>query len=480
MQLIVFLVLCFVVGSLTEENEEVRVEKSNSRAKTESRVPHFIRDTDWKHIGHVGMDASAKTFAAAKVWGNFVYLVSVPCLKCICVIGEALAPHFKSTGLLMVAYLRKQPTHVLLQWLLGLVGVVVCYRRGYIGKLKAQIRIGKEKVQGKYQSGVRVVHRKSKAAGLLLPHVLYWILIIVLVRVCPSGVTNLWMNETVLAFLIVLVPICLSCKAIFRNSMESSVTAVKSPGLKSPKGRKSSAKKVPQTAPAKMGSGKGAGLSVCLRYWILWGMAVCIGGFLSFFCTQRMQAYIVVPVKLSVPFMLWLHLPWTQGSNVLYNIVSPIVNPYANKIGRENNNERANSVFSAMSILRIFPESRVHFLKDMWAQGPAVFGLMFLFAPGFLTYRGCLLIGMALPAYISIGLVESRETRNMEWWLVYFVVLSVVEYLVNGIGAAFSWLPFFYHAKLILILWLQFPYFRGAQKIFNVCASIRKQKRKVD
>ena len=130
--------------------------------------------------------------------------------------------------------------------------------------------------------------------------------------------------------------------------------------------------------------------------------------------------------------------------------------------------------------MRIVPEHYANALSDLWAQGPALIGLMFLFTPGFVTYRGGLLVGMMFPAYIAIGVLTTEAKRTMQWWSTYFVILACMEYLVDGVGTAFSWLPLFYHVKLLLIFWLQFPYFRGAQTLFNafMCIFVPLNQRK--
>jgi hypothetical protein len=70
-----------------------------------------------------------------------------------------------------------------------------------------------------------------------------------------------------------------------------------------------------------------------------------------------------------------------------------------------------------------------------------------------------------------MGALAEKTVRRYEWWLCYFCVAVAVDYLVTAIGAAFSWVPLFYHAKLLLLMWLQFPYFRGAQRIFDASFS---------
>merc|ERR1711871_400611 len=46
--------------------------------------------------------------------------------------------------------------------------------------------------------------------------------------------------------------------------------------------------------------------------------------------------------------------------------------------------------------------------------------------------------------------------------------------LVNLVEPWASWIPFFYHAKLIFVIWLQLPLFRGAQTIFmGAVATVR-------
>lgn len=52
-------------------------------------------------------------------------------------------------------------------------------------------------------------------------------------------------------------------------------------------------------------------------------------------------------------------------------------------------------------------------------------------------------------------------------WLKYWVVLAVLTYVGYEFEALFAWLPLGHHLHLLVLIWLQLPYFRGAPRVFD-------------
>ena len=92
-------------------------------------------------------------------------------------------------------------------------------------------------------------------------------------------------------------------------------------------------------------------------------------------------------------------------------------------------------------------------------------GLLFLFTP--IPGIGAVVVGVAYPIYASVISIRNGNVRSTKWWLIYFFMYAMIEsLLVNLVEPWASWIPFFYHTKLIFVIWLQLPLFRGAQTIF--------------
>ncbi|KAJ1797467.1 ER membrane protein DP1/Yop1 [Coemansia sp. RSA 2399] len=77
------------------------------------------------------------------------------------------------------------------------------------------------------------------------------------------------------------------------------------------------------------------------------------------------------------------------------------------------------------------------------------------------------LVGFGYAAYASLGAIESPGKEDDTQWLTYWVIfglLNVVEYFT---GFLLYWFPFFYVAKLGLLVWLMLPATRGAEKLYH-------------
>lgn len=452
--------------------------KDKSVFSSVPEVPDFVKKTDWKAIWGAARDASVATWETLRLWGVFIVLFSRPIVQCIGVITEALLPHAKRGLWWIWSYLRRQQPIVLLQLGCLLALLIVGYRQGYFAKSKQAYSRCESTIRVQYRSFIASIQAKSRAVALIVPHFLYWLFILAINLMIREPFTSIYANETILLILTTWIPVIQSGRLLFQLHSSRQVAKNPTPPRTTPSAgtpnstrRRKKRAEVPQTAPAAVVTSlpiEYPELEEGLKYWIIWGLFSSAIGFASLFITSRMAQYLYIPHRVSVSVLIWMHLPWTNGTMLLYSIISPMIHPYANRIPEPEPDDRTNLLFRTLSLTRLVPDLYVNAIRDVWAQGPAMIGFIFIFTPGFITARGCLLVGMAFPAYISIGVLTTAEKRNMPWWTTYFLVLACVEYLVEAIGAAFSWVPLFYHMKLISIFWLQFPYFRGAQRLFDL------------
>ncbi|KAJ3810965.1 TB2/DP1, HVA22 family-domain-containing protein [Lentinula aff. lateritia] len=74
------------------------------------------------------------------------------------------------------------------------------------------------------------------------------------------------------------------------------------------------------------------------------------------------------------------------------------------------------------------------------------------------------LVGWALPAYLSFKALESPSTQDDVQWLTYWVVFGFFNFLESfALRLVLYYVPWYFAFKTLFILWLQLPYFRGAQ-----------------
>ena len=95
-------------------------------------------------------------------------------------------------------------------------------------------------------------------------------------------------------------------------------------------------------------------------------------------------------------------------------------------------------------------------------------GSLFILTPGFLTKIGCLLVGYVYPIYASMISLKGKEKKTAYWWLLYFLVLVSLSTTLNTVEPVLGWLPLWYHSRLVLFIWLQLPYFRGAKVLYQL------------
>ncbi|KAJ4789889.1 HVA22-like protein [Rhynchospora pubera] len=96
-------------------------------------------------------------------------------------------------------------------------------------------------------------------------------------------------------------------------------------------------------------------------------------------------------------------------------------------------------------------------------------GLKVLLSPlssNIVSRTACCAVGIGLPVYSTFKAIEKKDQIAQERWLVYWAVygtFSVAEIFSDKI---LSWVPFYYHAKLAFLIWLQLPPNYGAKELY--------------
>ncbi|GAB9471083.1 Transmembrane protein [Globisporangium polare] len=458
---------------------------------TQYNLPAFAYETDWAAIGTSFQDACVGTYEFLRLWVVFLWLVCIPMVQAVSAVAEALLPHFITLVKIGVEYvLEMDPVHQAAVALTSLF-VVVCIRKGYFRKIRIKYLLFKRNVELRYRSFLASLGHTSRAIAILLPHAAFFLAAYALLFWSPELVVSVWDNESLLSFFAVGYPLIRTVMIIRHRRIFSKRPRQPRPSARateaSTRANTATVATTRTTAASRLARSRSIEELVMsewrpyetiLKYWVLWSFAGCLLSFVSLFLPRFVVTFVTVPTYVCNIFFAWIHSPVTRGDIALYTLLSPLFNPYANRIrdtpatagantANRNENEAANFLMRTLVMFRVLPEHRVHLMKDLWSQGPALGGLMFIFTPGFVTARGCWLAGFGFPAYVTMGALAEKTTRRYEWWLSYFCVAVAVDYLVTALGHELAWLPLFYHAKLLLLMWLQFPYFRGAQRIFD-------------
>lgn len=457
-----------------------------SNVSTQYPLPAFAYETDWAAIGASFQDACVGSYEFLRLWLVFLVLVCIPLVQALSAVAEALLPHFITLLKIGVEYVKEMdPVHQAAV-ALTLLLVVVCIRKGYFRKIRIKYLLFKRNVELRYRSFLASLGHTSRAVAILLPHAAFFLAAYALLFWSPEAVVSVWDNESLLSFFAVGYPLIRTAMIIRHRRIFSKRRQPRPSRATGTEASRATATvaTTPTTATSRLARSRSIEELVMsewrpyetiLKYWVLWSFAGCLLSFVSLFLPRFVLTFVTVPTYVCNVFFAWIHSPITRGDIALYTLLSPFFNPYANRIrdtpitatGNPNEDEAANFLVRTLVMFRVLPEHHVHFMKDLWSQGPALGGLMFVFTPGFVTARGCWFVGFGFPAYVTMGALAEKTTRRYEWWLSYFCVAVAVDYLVTALGHELAWLPLFYHAKLLLLMWLQFPYFRGAQRIFD-------------
>jgi hypothetical protein len=71
------------------------------------------------------------------------------------------------------------------------------------------------------------------------------------------------------------------------------------------------------------------------------------------------------------------------------------------------------------------------------------------------------------PAYQSFKAVNTNDVNSHASWLTYWIANSYFLVFEMFGDVVLSWIPFYYEAKLALLIWLVTPRFNGADKIYK-------------
>uniref|UniRef100_A0A7S2WB49 HVA22-like protein n=1 Tax=Mucochytrium quahogii TaxID=96639 RepID=A0A7S2WB49_9STRA len=85
----------------------------------------------------------------------------------------------------------------------------------------------------------------------------------------------------------------------------------------------------------------------------------------------------------------------------------------------------------------------------------------------FLTRILCHCLGYFYPAYQSYKAVKQNDAALHTQWLTFWIVntyFSIAEVFGDTL---LSWVPFYYQAKVFILIWLVLPYFNGATTLYE-------------
>ncbi|KAK7468420.1 ER membrane protein DP1/Yop1 [Stygiomarasmius scandens] len=130
-------------------------------------------------------------------------------------------------------------------------------------------------------------------------------------------------------------------------------------------------------------------------------------------------------------------------------------------------NEQLDKELSKYPVL-VNLEQRTQVPKTYAVAGSVAFVvLLHLFNP--LAAPVSTFVGWALPAYLSFKAIESPSPKDDIQWLTYWVVFGAFTFVESiALRVVLYYVPWYFAFKTLFIVWLQLPYFRGAETAYHV------------
>jgi len=83
-----------------------------------------------------------------------------------------------------------------------------------------------------------------------------------------------------------------------------------------------------------------------------------------------------------------------------------------------------------------------------------------LFLPSFVIA----LAGLVYPAFCSSKALQEKDIETATQWLAYWIIYTAFTTMEAPLSSLLYFIPLYPELKMCFILWLQLPYFQGAQK----------------
>lgn len=103
-----------------------------------------------------------------------------------------------------------------------------------------------------------------------------------------------------------------------------------------------------------------------------------------------------------------------------------------------------------------------------------------IFGPVFRTLQTFL--GYVCPAYCTYKTIEAKDNEALLEWAMYWFVLALFSTVERVLDAFLFWLPFYNLGKVLLVVYLWYPGWNGAQAIYNkvVRVNLRRYEPRID
>lgn len=213
-----------------------------------------------------------------------------------------------------------------------------------------------------------------------------------------------------------------------------------------------------------------------LRFWVLWATChLAVGVLAAIPFASRLVQRVSLDTPARAPLVAcaaaWVHLPH-DGLELCYGVVGPALAFRAQRLSDAVPSLPARLLDTLAMVLRMLTPSGVYTALMQAAQeGYLLLGVMTcMLTPYPLTGLALLYWSLGYPILKSIEVLEMPATSpdmavqaayssqvQLCYWLLHCALAAVIDQLPWVL-----WLPFSTHARMLIAVWLQLPYFRAA------------------
>lgn len=207
-----------------------------------------------------------------------------------------------------------------------------------------------------------------------------------------------------------------------------------------------------------------------LKYWSVISVIFGIRQIIYFLVPGYFSSLLLKVDVFGLYMTFWLQNSVTNGTEIGYNAISAMLGKRLEVKGGEDTRAQVGIVLSILVSVGVLSSARANQVSSTLAEsGVALFGFVFLITPQIVTFFGTVFVGWLAPAYLN--LVPTNADGQRQKWLSYFAVYAVADATFEMLRGPLFWFPLLYHLKMVLILWLQLPFYQGATLILKLALS---------
>eukprot|EP00051_Salpingoeca_urceolata_P011219 m.138622 g.138622 ORF g.138622 m.138622 type:complete len:478 (+) comp17035_c0_seq4:2397-3830(+) len=399
----------------------------------------------------------------SEAWWDMVHEASEATLQCASAWGRVFWPMV----IISIAFFRENPEVALV---LGIAFALYLLQRHvrrarYVERTFAAVDRTTAALRGRYNRCLDWVRTKSRLVASVLPHVGYLASTLCVYFLWPRAALYISTPKSLFATAVA-VPTLATAYRLTKVLRRPPTAAVERAG---PAGTAAAA-----AAAAPPATGGTVTSSATLAYWLSVWCVLGVGCvLLELPFVERVLCVVPAWSFTLVVFCVWLWLPIAHGASLVCSVIAPTVGRYFGQIPQSW--EQQNMVLNVLVTVRVISDAtRRRILEFLDGGLVAVLALPFVVTPGFLTHYGCALVGLAYPVANSLAALSALRPELLRRWCTYWVVFAAITVAHELLEPVFGFLPLWHHAELAYTVWLQLPYFRGADRVFATLMTTRK------